>query len=85
MTVSPLRQLIGHLIGEETTTWTVSVTRGEAIEYLVDAGVDDEDRLADLSDADLLTELLENDEARERLDDMASEKDSSAIRWEVDQ
>lgn len=89
MTVSPMRTTIAHLTGEQTITWTVSVTRGEAMEYLIDAGAD-EDEVADMSDADLLAGMLDadsdfSDEVRDRLADIASEEDSSEIKWEVDQ
>lgn len=77
---------IGTMRGTCTVTYEVELTRGQAIEYLEDAGAD---LLFDLMpDAELLAALADDeaphvDEVRDFLNDAAVEVDSSSTEWEV--
>lgn len=67
--------------------YTVQVTRDEAIEYLVDAGADEQELLAmsgdDLIDAMISPDSEFSDEVGMRLDDVSVETDSGSRPWEV--
>jgi hypothetical protein len=77
------------LTGTSTQRWSIDITRSEAIEYLIDAGADEAD-IKDLPMADLIAGMIDRDnsdfadEITDRLEDYASEVDSSGIEWEID-
>lgn len=67
--------------------YVATVTRDQAIEYLLDAGASDEE-IAGMSDAEIIDAMISPqsdyaDQVGDQLDDLSSENDSGSQPWEL--